>query len=148
MDRYRMRSSKIEGFKFEKVNSDLCYSSLEVILYKHQICHYFGLILAFFRGNMSPMTPESEIMPSFACVVRMPSTASSMDRSNSPSEADSRSEVTEVTTTTGPSSSSRRDRLVQLLNLYRGVQSRNQFSYRPGIGVSVTQRLKVFKPIM
>jgi len=66
------------------------------------------------RGNMSPMTPESEIMPSFACVVRMPSTASSMDRSGSPSEADSRSEVTEVTTTTGPSSSSRRDSLKPL----------------------------------
>ena len=76
---------------------------------------------------MSPMTPESEIMPSFACVVRMPSMASSMDRSYSPSEADSRSEVTEVTTTTGPSSSSRRDRLVQLLNLYKGGQSKAIF---------------------
>ena len=79
------------------------------------------------------MTPESEIMPSFACVVRMPSTASSMDRSGSPSEADSRSEITEVTSTTGPSSSSRRDRLVQLLNLYKDqkiIWNKN-FSLKP-----------------
>ena len=48
---------------------------------------------------MTPMTPESESTPSFSCVVRMPSTSSPIDRSNSPSEVDSRSDVTEVTAT-------------------------------------------------
>ena len=59
----------------------------------------------------SPMTPESEVIPSFSCVVRMPSVASSFDRSASPanSEANSQSDATEATNT-GPSARSRRER--------------------------------------
>ena len=69
------------------------------------------------RGSnvMSPaLTPDSDagqmMIPSFNCVVRMPSTSSPVDRSsNSPlsSEQDTKSEILEAASST---TSSRRDR--------------------------------------
>ena len=44
--------------------------------------------IQFYRGNMSPMSPDSEAAPSFSCVVRLPSTSSPIDRSASPSDAE------------------------------------------------------------
>lgn len=52
---------------------------------------------------MSPMTPESDTIPSFACVVRMPSTSSPIDRSISPCDLEPAPEVS-------PKEAPRRDR--------------------------------------